>query len=78
LEYLETDTKQKEYRNISQMAQRFTINETVVTQKICNNCTRMKGINSYLHTFFLFIRAKKPTIADYIPPHMIKMTSWTY
>ena len=43
------------------MAQMFTTNETVVTQKICSNCTWMKGISSYLHPFFLFIRAKKKT-----------------
>jgi hypothetical protein len=72
LEYLEPDPKQKEYQNISQMAKRFTMNETVDMQNICTNCTWMKGISSYLHPFFLFIREKKPTIADYIPPHKIK------
>lgn len=52
------------------MAQRFTINETMVTQKVCNNCSWMKGISSYLHPFFLCKIVKKTTIATKIQRHL--------
>lgn len=60
------------------MAQKFTIHDTVVTQKICSNHSWMKGISSYVYPFFLFKRGNKPTIADYIPPHMTIWLAWNY
>ena len=62
------------------MAQKFTIHDTVVTQKICSNHSWMKGISSYVYPFFLFKRGKKTNNCRlYSASHdnMTSMELWT-
>lgn len=57
------------------MTQELTINETMVTQKICYNCSWMKSISSYLHPFFLLKREETNNSGLYSTSHDI-MTTW--